>query len=447
MKRQAVREIKPITFNKNDTLVVFGEVFPGGYITGLIRLARQKGMNIIYSTVGRRDPKGALRKLNTEELTLQPARLINIPLEAGFDMEPAGRDGKGPRPVDLCQSIKLNEWETAVLDKEQIEESRQNAVRAFRARTADWVDALSRALPNTGNVLIAHTMAGGVPRAKIFLPVLNRVLKGTGKRFFSSEVFWNLDLGQFCDKNFNEVTAQTYRYLIELSAPLRKKLNQTGRKIFYTAYSYHGTEVLTDQEYRWQTYSPYLQGFAKLQLENISTEFAGKGVNTCVFNVPEILTKSSAVFPGVEIPLYTLLGALKKDGGENGQKILSLCLDKLREHALQTIMTAVKNYLQSPEVKSQSVFEKWPQHNSAPQMESMLKTSKELADLHKDPAHSITPLLSEQIFNSCGRLILQEMSAEKITPVCWLGHDVIAKDIKHRAGNAHQGEELSSARK
>ena len=270
MKLPAVREIKSIDFKKSDTLVIFGEVFSGGYVSGLIRSAEAKGMKVIYSTAGRRDPDGSLRKLNPKEMEEKnQSPLINVPLEAGFDMEPAA---SRLRPVDLCRDIKLNGWEQARLDKNLMEDSQNRAKLSFKERTQKWLKELNRHLPNKGDVLIAHTMAGGVPRAKIFFPILNRVLKGTGKRFFSSEVFWHSDLGRLCAQNFNEVTAQTYRWLLELSAPLRESLSKTGRRVFYTAYSYHGTEVLTGNTYRWQSYSPYLQGFAKLELEkNLNT--------------------------------------------------------------------------------------------------------------------------------------------------------------------------------
>ena len=427
---KAIRKINDISFNKSDTLVIFGEVFKGGYVSGLIRSAQSKGMKVIYSTVGRYNSDGSLKALNEQELKTQPDLLINIPLSAGFDMELAD---SGQRPIDLLKNIPLNEWDKAKLDKTIMESARKNATLSFKERTRKWVKALLGKLPNTGHVLIAHTMAGGVPRAKIFLPALNRVLKGTGKRFFSSEVFWKSDMGWLCEKNFNEVTAQTYRHLIELTSPLREQLIQTGRKVFYTAYSYHGTEVLMGDQYRWQTYSPYLQGFAKLELEKISSEYFNKDINTSVFNVPEILTKSSAVFPGVEIPLYTILGALKKQGGLKGAEIVSQCLKKMIDGAFDTIMNDTKNYFESEEVKKQSVFEKWPQHNSAKQMEKMLTASKKLASLHKEPTQSITPFLSETIFNSCGRLILQEMSNTAKQPICWLGHDIIADDIRARA--------------
>ena len=439
----ALREIKHTKgFGPQDTLVIFGEFFKGGYVSGLIREAQKKGMKIIYSTVGRRDSTGKLRKTQLEELHFpsptpkpstqsqapseNPPLFIDVPLEAGFDREPAD---SGKCPLDLCQGIKLHAWEQAPLDQKVLESAQQNARISFKNRVQAWLLQLEKTLPQNGNVLIAHTMAGGVPRTKILMPVLNRVLKGRGKRFFSSEIFWQTDLGKLCEKNFKEVTAQTFQILIELSTPLREKLAQQGQSLSYTAYSYHGTEVLMGENYVWQTYSPYLQGFAKIELENISKKFFNQGVNTCVFNVPEILTRSSSVFPGVEIPLYTLLGALQKEGGEHGQALMDSCLQNLKEQALPLIMDSTKKYFESPVIQENSQFEKWPQHNSLPQMEQMLELSKTLFSLHKEGKENITPFLSEVVFGSTGRLIFQEMTKPS-QPICWLNHDIIARDIQ-----------------
>ena len=355
--------------------------------------------------------------------------VIDVPLEAGFDMEPADC---GTSPVGLCQKIKLSEWEKAKLDSSVLKSARLKAKTSFENRVKLWLLQLEKLLPPKGHVLIAHTMAGGVPRAKIFMPILNRVFKGRGKRFFSSEVFWQTDLGKLCEANFKEVTAQTFKTLITLSAPLREKLKNNGREISYTAYSYHGTEVLMGENYVWQTYSPYLQGFAKIELENIAKQFFAQEIKTCVFNVPEILTRSSAVFPGVEIPLYTLLGAFQKEGGEKGKALINNCLKKLNEGALPFIMENTKKYFESSIIQEHSQFEKWPQHNSLSQMEQMGQLSQALFGLHKEGMESITPFLSEAVFGSTGRLIFQEM-AKPSQPVCWLNHDIIARDI-HKNG-------------
>ena len=438
MNLLAMREIPDKKgFSPQDTLVIFGEVFKGGYVSGLIQQAQKIGMKIIYSTVGRRDgPTGPLRKARLEELywpvpTGQGAvpnhknLFIDVPLEAGFDKEPAS---SGKTPVDLCQEIKLSDWEKACLDPDVLASAQKKARRAFENRVREWLKQLEQIISKEGHILIAHTMAGGVPRAKIFMPILNRVLKGRGQRFFPSKDFWQTDLGKLCETNFNEVTAKTFSTLIDLSSDLRDKLKKQNRSLFYTAYSYHGTEVLMGNSYVWQTYSPYLQGFAKIKLENMSRDCFAKGVKVCVFNVPEILTRSSAVFPGVEIPLYTLLGSLKKDGGKKGQEAAALLLKKLNSGALSFLMEKTKEYFESPAVQANSDFEQWPQHNSLSQMEQMLDLSKTLSGLHKEGEESITPCLSEMVLNSTGRLILQEM-AEPSQPVCWLNHDIIACDL------------------
>ena len=424
MQQQAVRTLKDISFNSEDTLVIFGEVFPGGYVNGLIQAAKAKGMNIIYSTVGRRTPEDVLRPLTEEELKQMPSPLINIPLEAGFDKQASNN---GISPIEHCQNIKLQNWKEAKLDKALLQSAQQQASDSFRERTKNWVEGLKKTLPSTGNVLIAHTMAGGVPRTKILLPILNRVLKGTGKRYSSSEIFWNSDLGWLCQENFSEVTAKTYHHLLELSSSLREELKKQSRKVFYTAYSYHGTEVLINNNYRWQSYAPYLQGFAKIELENISKKYFKENINSCVFNVPEILTKSSAIFPGVEIPLYSILGALKK---EEETSILAHCEEKLQTDALPKIMNITQEYFLSDAMAHQLDFEKWPQHNTTEQMELMLNTSRQLANLSTQE-NNITNELSSAVLNSCGRLILQEIFCLE-QAMCWLGHDVIARDLAKR---------------
>jgi hypothetical protein len=87
-----------------------------------------------------------------------------------------------------------------------------------------------------------------------------------------------------------EVTAHTFHHLLDLSKELREKLEGRGSKVSYVAFGYHGNEILIHNEYRWQSYSPYLQGFAKLELEAIAQRAWDEGISACVFNAPEILT-------------------------------------------------------------------------------------------------------------------------------------------------------------
>ena len=415
MNNHSVRKPKAIPFSSQDTLVIFGEVFEGGYVTGLIESARAQGMKIIYSTVGKRSPEGTLRKLSPEEGSSYPQPLVNVPLEAGFDRQPSKT---GQSPLEMCQRAGLKDMESFSIEDKLLEESRRLAREDFRHRVRQWLKELLPLLPDRGNVLIAHTMAGGVPRAKVLLPLLNRVFKGRGERFYSSEKFWLSGLGRLCEKNFSEVTAQTYHHLLDLSTSFREKLQKQNRQVFYMGYSYHGTEVLTGDQYQWQSYAPYLQGFAKKELEQISTRFSRQGVKSCVFNVPEILTKSSAIFPGLQVPLYTLPLALKKE------KATHHLVQNLSPGVLEKIRDITFRYFTSQTVKKQSVFEKWPQHNNREYSELLLDTSKALSDLTEN---SLNIPLSGLILKSTGRLILQNVMSSK-QAVLWIGHEGVARD-------------------
>lgn len=416
-------------FGQNDVLVVFGELFQRGYANGIVDEAQRAGMKIIYSTVGRRDDKNQLRPLTDgeiEEKSVKSSTLINIPLEAGFDLQPSS---SGKCPVDQLQGIKLSEWNQVKMDFQEIEQSRALGVKSFKDRLKMYFAELENHIPPDANVLFVHTMAGGVPRAKIVMPAMNRVFKGAGDRFASSEEFWTTDLGRFCAASFEEVTANTLRHLLELSTPIREKVQRSGKRVSYVAYGYHGTDVLVDENYQWQSYSPYLQGFAKIQLENIASEYFEQGVSVSVFNAPEILTNSSSIFLGVEVSLYPLVGALEKEGGQclEIQEILKVCEQKLKEpYRLEDILKYSSNYMRSDITRQWSDFSQWPQHNGLEQMNQMREASTELINMHQDIKDLMTATLSEVVFRSCGEIMLAEAWLPR-KPVWWLGHDIVAK--------------------
>ena len=83
------------TFQKGDLLVLFGELFNRGYANGLVEEAEKQGITIVRATVGRRDETGQLRALTAAESENIPKPFINIPLEAGFDLE-TDEHGKSP---------------------------------------------------------------------------------------------------------------------------------------------------------------------------------------------------------------------------------------------------------------------------------------------------------------------------------------------------------------
>lgn len=426
-KLNPIRNVPPKSpWQKGDYLILFGELFQRGYANGLAEEANKLGMTVIKGTVGRRE-KEQLRALNAEELKNISDKIINIPLEAGFDLEP---NSQGQTPVDYLKEIKLSDWENVKLDWAHIEDSRQKGIERFKKNLKAYFLELEKQIQPGKNVLFAHLMAGGVPRAKIIMPLMNRVFKGTGDRHIPSEKFWESDLGKLCQLSFNEVTAETYKYLIELSQDLRNTIIKFGGHVSYTAYGYHGTEILINDQLTWQTYTPYLQGGAKINLEAISYKFQQQGINTCVYNCPEILTNSSSIFQGVEVSLYPLLFQLEKSKNEKIQKIVKSCAALLKsDTSTEEIKKFLNDYMVDSDTKSHCIFEKWPQHSSKIQMEKMLNYSDKLVDLHQDQKQLITYLLSEVVFQSCGYIMLHD-SWRPQSCVAWIGHDVVA-DAQH----------------
>ncbi|UYL07674.1 hypothetical protein B9G69_011515 [Bdellovibrio sp. SKB1291214] len=413
-------------YKKGDVLVLFGELFSRGYANGLVEEAERRGMTIVRATVGRREKDGSLRALNAEETANIPQPFINVPLEAGFDMEPASN---GVTPCDQLAGIKLGEWENAKLDWKAIDESQKAGSERFKKNTELFVKELEKHIPAGANVVFAHLMAGGVPRTKIIMPILNRVCKGTGDRHVGSQTLMDSEIGQFCLRNFKEVTAETFKHLVEISAPLRKKLEASGSHVSYTAYGYHGTEVLIKNDYKWQTYTCYFQGWAKMALEDYAIAFSKQGTSCCVYNCPEILTNSSSVFQGVEVSLYPLVAAIHKDAGdkEHGRQVLKQCQELLKDGVtFEHIKQFTDEYLTNPLTLEFTKYDKWPQHTRQDQMEYMLKSSDYLFDLHKDQKNLITAVLSEVVFKSCGYVMLHDSWAPK-SPVAWLGHDIVAR--------------------
>jgi hypothetical protein len=412
------------TWKKNDALVLFGELFQRGYANGLVEEAEKHQMQVIKGTVGRRE-KDELRPLNAEELAAVDGPIINVPLEAGFDMD---KTSKGVSPVDMLKDIKLSQWEDAKLDFSAIEECRKNGVVRFKKQLAQYIVELEKHIVPGRNFLLAHLMAGGVPRAKIIMPLMNRVFKGTGDRYLESEKFWTSDLGRLCQMSFIEVTAETYRHFIEGTAHFREKVKQAGGHVSYLAYGYHGTEILIDGKLTWQTYTPYLQGWAKMKLEEISKTFFNQGIASCVYNCPEILTNSSSIFQGVEVSLYPLIHMLDSENPTAAKQVRSQCQALLKAgKTLEDVFQVMKKYYAEPEIISMNrEFARWPMQSTRTQMEVMLKCSDDVFELHETPKQLITSVLSEVVFKSCGRLMLND-SLKPASSARWIGHDAVAK--------------------
>lgn len=418
-------------FHKGDVFVLFGELFGRGYVNGLLDEARAAGMTIIGITVGRRDEDHKLRALTDEERKAAEenlgGRIINVPLMAGFDLDaPEGT----PTPTDLLAELKLTNWQEAKLDWDHVEACRKVGVQRFRDSLAQVMDELEKAIPDGANVFFAHTMAGGIPKTKVFLAIANRVYKGRGDRFLSSRALLDSDLGKFMLMNFDEVTANTFQYLIEGSAAIRERVEKSGCQVRYTAYGYHGTEILINGEYQWQTYTNYTQGHAKMRLEDHAEAAWKEGVKATVFNCPEIRTNSSDIFVGVELSLFPLLDALKKeDGGAWADEQWAICQELLEDGVkLQDILDKIERYNADSTIAEFRNFDAWPMDNTAELAEVMVGTSEEITKLHKDRKALITDHLSALVLEGTGPLMFREASAPH-GPVLWLNHDIIAQQL------------------
>ncbi len=411
--------------SSKDTLVIFGEVFQRGYVNGMIEEAERLGMKVIYSTVGRRDSNNDLQKLSTLELAEKNQNpLINVPLEAGFDLLP-WKDGT--TLVDKLSPYKMSQWQEIAIDWVELDQIMKQAHEDFVKRTKNFLTELEKELPPEGHIIFAHTMAGGIPRAKIVMPTMNRIFKGSGERYQSSEEFINTSLGQLCLKSFDEVTANTFDILIEQTKNLRTSRMTKGFKVGYTAFGYHGCDALVGSNYVWQSYAPYLQGWAKIKLEQIAATHFKNNIYAAVYNAPEILTNSSSVFLGVEVCLYPLLSALKKEGLSPKHTLFQDCQKKLKPGvSLEEIEAYVQDYLNSDTTQALTNFETWPHHNQPLQMEKMKAASQQLIDMHLDAKDLITANLSEVVFKACGALMVQDITDTE-APVWWVGHDIVAK--------------------
>jgi hypothetical protein len=428
MTFRPLRELPPEGgFGEGDVLVVFGELFGRGYANGIVEAARRAGMTVVGATVGRRDGNGPLRPLAPDELekaeTALGGRIVNVPLEAGFDLEPSAPGG--PTPVDQLDGAKPDAWREIALDWDAVERSREAGTRRFARAAAAFAEQLDALVPPGAGLLLVHTMAGGFPRARVYRPLMTRVFRGTGERYLPSAELWASDLGRLWAASFEAVTADTFRHLVETTAPLRT----AGRRVRYVAYGYHGCEVLAGGRPAWQTYVPYLQGEAKRALERHAERAFAEGVRGTVFNAPEIWTDSSALFLGVEVSLYPLLLALREVGPRSPVAEASWARSAalLREGAtLEGLLARADAYLDAPELAPLRRFEGWPHHTTREQLETMLRASDDCLAMSADPRNPVCAELSRVVLRSVGRIML-DAAWEPGAPVLWLGHDVVAR--------------------
>jgi hypothetical protein len=417
----------PNDWTSEDTLVLIGELVPGGYVNGLVAAAQRRGMKIIETTVGRREPNGKLVPLSTEQWGQKRFLCINVPIEAGFDYE---ENEAGETPISVLRDLKMQDWSQFRLDPSSLQTWMERGRKRLRQSLDQMLGELEPLLPARGRVIFAHLMAGGVPRSKVVLALLNRVVRGHGAKYFSSEDLWQSDLGRLIEANFFEVTAQSFELLLESTKDLRERLEASGRRVCYTAYGYHGTEIFIGNQWRWQSYVPYLQGWAKLKLEEIAKSAIAQGIHATVYNCPEILTQSSSIFNGVELPLYPLLAAFKQLAPEHKATRLLWQYAKERlksDVSVEAMLSTIDEAYATPELAILFDYSRWPGHNEPQQMARVLQTSERVLSMHRDEKDVITFELSRIVLQACGEVMLRASSAPTGHGVLWLGHDVVTK--------------------
>ena len=198
----------------------------------------------------------------------------------------------------------------------------------------------------------------------------------------------------------------------------------------YVAYGYHGCGVLLGGEYVWQSYTPYVQGEAKMRLEDIAVEATRNGITAAVYNCPEIQTNSSALFLGVELSLYPFLAALELEGGGPvAEQARQECALLLKEgESLDRMLERAEDYLTAPLVVEYRDFAGWPQHNGKEQMAFMLERSHELMAMSSDQKRVVCAELSRLVFQGVGRLMFDDSWSPQGS-VLWLNHDIIARRL------------------
>ena len=167
-----------------------------------------------------------------------------------------------------------------------------------------------------------------------------------------------------------------------------------------------------------------------MRLESVAAAAWAQGVHATVFNCPEIRTNSSDIFVGVELSLFPLLSALKREGGGKwAQQQWEACQALLQDEVqLQTIIDMIEAYNNDATSASFRNFDAWPMDNTPALAEVMIGTSEEITRLHLDRKHLITDHLSALVLEAAGPLMFHG-AAEQIGPVLWLNHDIIARQL------------------
>lgn len=417
------------TWTSKDYFVIFGELMDEGYVNGLVRFADLAGLNVIQCTIGKRDGGDQPRALTSEELAGRRFKTINVPLEFGFDLD---KDSTGKTPIDQLTGLDLQNCLDWKINWNLIDESFNVSRQRIDKCLSIFSEQLNGLIPADANVLIAHTMAGGVPRAVDLWPILLRVFRGVGEPFISNETFLNSEVGKLCSLNFNEVSAESFDRLVRSTAGLREKQSKNGKKVFYLAYGYHGSEVLLNGKYQWRAPDAYLLARQKKRLEDFSARFRKEGINSTVFNCPEIMTKSSAVLYGIELSTHLFVDAIRREVEDpKRSQILSTCSSLLKEGiTLEDVSKVSTDYWNLDLTQPFADFPLWAV-DSFPEVKQInANLSAQILNMHKDMKNLLKHKLSKMIVYSSGYLLLNNIPTINI-PTVWLSHRNLAEALNH----------------
>jgi hypothetical protein len=167
-----------------------------------------------------------------------------------------------------------------------------------------------------------------------------------------------------------------------------------------------------------------------MRLERIAESAWSQGVKATVYNCPEIRTNSSDIFVGVELSLFPLLKALKKEHGSAwAEAQWQACRVLLQDgNSLEALLQKIDDYNASNVMARFRDFAAWPMDNSAELADLMIGTSDEITQMHHDRKALVTDHLSALVLEGTGPLMFYGTS-DPASPVLWLNHDVIAKQL------------------
>ncbi|NHZ67270.1 enoyl ACP reductase FabMG family protein, partial [Massilia genomosp. 1] len=105
---------------------------------------------------------------------------------------------------------------------------------------------------------------------------------------------------------------------------------------------------------------------AKMRLESVAQAAWAQGISATVFNCPEIRTNSSDIFAGVELSLFPLLSALKREGGAAwAEQQWAACQELLNDGvSVQSLIDQIEAYNNDPVSASFRNFDAWPMDNT-----------------------------------------------------------------------------------